>query len=470
MAAVTGPLGPATTSATAVQFVGATVNRHTLYLEVWETNINSTTNTSTINARLRENNGTTSSANNYSLETCTGSISIDGSAVSGAVTTKQYTNSVKGATITIATATKSINHTGKSSISVSAVFQFSDQAVAYKITTGTSVSGTYVLADTGYVSTPAPTAPTNLTASTNDSAGINLSWSGATGSITNYGIWYSGSSTGAPLTSSTPDFNTSSTSYTDTGPSQGGVRYYWVRSQGTGGNSAWYPAGGTGIYGLRAVPITTYTVNFTNTYGSLNSPTSSKTVNDGSTTTFPAVGSRSGYTFTGWNGNSSYYDQATTPAINSDTTFSADLGWTAITPGFTDETVTPQLVINQTIQSTANASVAASNTGTNPYSITYAGTGTFPSWLTINAATGALSGSTDVPGTYTFAVNALGANGAASVTSKVITITVVYPGKRINSTFGQSSFGTAKRWDGSQWVALTKMKRWTGSAWIDLTN
>lgn len=453
--------GPSTSSASPAIFSGTRTNQHLLTLEVWETSLNSTTNTSTVNVRLKENCGT----NNYSLETCTGSITIDGT--SYPVTTQQYSNATKNATITISTKTKSVNHTGKSSIAVSAVFQFSDQSVAYRIVTGTSVSGTYVLADTGYVSTPAPTAPTYLSASTDDPLGINLSWGGAGGSITNYGIFWSTDRTATPTS---PQFTTASTSYTDSSMTQGTQRWYWVRAQGPGGNSPWYTADGTGMYGYRPVPITYYTVTFTNTYGSLNSPSSSKQVAAGNATTFPQTGTRSGYSFTGWNGNAAYYSDGPTPAINSNTSFSADLGWTPLTPGFTDETVTPQLVINQTIQSTANASVAASNTGTNPYSITYAGTGTFPSWLTINAATGALSGSTDVPGTYTFAVNALGANGAPSVTSKVITITVVYPGKRINSTFGQSSFGTAKRWDGNQWVALTKMKRWTGSAWTDLTN
>lgn len=456
--------GPATSSASPAVFTGITVNLHTLTLEVWETALDSVNNTSTINARLKENCGN----NNYSAWTCTGSITIDGSTY--ALTTQQYSNATKGATITVGTKTKSVNHTGKTTIAVSAVFQFSDQTPSYKITTGTSVSGTYRLADTGYVSTPAPTAPTSLSASSNDSTGINLSWSGASGSITDYGIWYSSISNGAPATTDTPDFTTTNTTYTDTGAGQGGTRYYWVRAQGVGGNSAWYPSGGTGVSGTQPVPITYYTASFTNSYGSNGTP-SNQSIASGSSGTFPNPGTRAGYTFTGWNGNANYYAGAATPAIYSDTTFSADLGWTPITPGFTDETVTPQLSINQTIQSTSNASVAASNTGTNPYSLQYGGTGTYPSWLTINAATGALSGSTNVPGTYTFTVNALGLTAGQSVTSKVITITVVYPGKRINSTFGQSSFATAKRYDSNAgWVALTQMKRWNGSSWVDLTN
>jgi hypothetical protein len=100
----------------------------------------------------------------------------------------------------------------------------------------------------------APTAPTSLTA-TGTANGVDLSWSGATGTITNYGIWYSGSATGNPSTSSTPDFTSTTTTYSDTAITQGSTRYYWVRAQGPGGNSAWYPAG-NGVSGTRVANAT----------------------------------------------------------------------------------------------------------------------------------------------------------------------------------------------------------------------
>ena len=100
---------------------------------------------------------------------------------------------------------------------------------------------------------PAPTAPTSLSASTTRTDGISLSWSGASGSITNYGIWWNSTATGAPSSGSTPDFTTTSTSFLDTNPPQGLARYYWVRAQGEGGNSAWFPSG-NGVFGLRAEP------------------------------------------------------------------------------------------------------------------------------------------------------------------------------------------------------------------------
>jgi len=116
---------------------------------------------------------------------------------------------------------------------------------------------------------PAPTAPTSLTATGNE-LGVTLNWSGATGSITNYGIWYSGTPTGAPSDASTPDFTSSSTTYTDTGMAIGGTRWYWVRAQGPGGNSSWYPATGTGIGGTRG-SATPATPTYLNTYPNLTS-------------------------------------------------------------------------------------------------------------------------------------------------------------------------------------------------------
>jgi beta-lactam-binding protein with PASTA domain len=99
----------------------------------------------------------------------------------------------------------------------------------------------------------APTAPTSLSASTTRTDGINLSWSGASGTITNYGIWWNNTASGAPSSSSTPDFTTTSTTFLDTTVSAGSERFYWVRAQGSGGNSAWFPSG-DGRRGFRVAP------------------------------------------------------------------------------------------------------------------------------------------------------------------------------------------------------------------------
>jgi len=142
----------------------------------------------------------------------------------------------------------------------------------------------------------APSAPTYLYASTDSSDGINLFWGGASGSITNYGIWWNSSPGGAPSSGSTPDFTTSSTSYTDTIVSQGVERWYWVRAQGPGGNSAWYPAG-NGVYGFRTLPQSRY--YFDGQSADYLSYSDSGLNNNGSTIYLPSV-SRTGYTFGGW--------------------------------------------------------------------------------------------------------------------------------------------------------------------------
>jgi uncharacterized repeat protein (TIGR02543 family) len=213
---------------------------------------------------------------------------------------------------------------------------------------------------------------------------------------------------------------------------------------------------------------TTYTaywtaLQWTVTYNA-NSGTvdpASASVDRGSAVTLPTP-SRSGYSFNGWftasSGGTSVGGGSASYTPTKDITIYAQ--WTVLAPGFTDESVTGTLYINQDISSTGNASVSATNTTS--YSLQYSGTGLNPtSWLSINATTGALSGSTSIPGVYTFKVVATGTSVANSNT---ITITVVYPGKRINSSLGQAQFATAKRYDlaTSSWVPLALMKRFVG--------
>lgn len=158
---------------------------------------------------------------------------------------------------------------------------------------GSATANVSIAAD---VYTPPPSAPTSLSASTNSSSGVNLSWSGASGSITNYGIWWNFTDTGTPSSGSSPDFTTSSTSYTDTAIAQGAARYYWVRAQGPGGNSAWYPAV-YGVYGYRTYPQSRY--YFVSSGADYLSYSDSGLYNDGSTIYLPYT-TRTGYTFGGW--------------------------------------------------------------------------------------------------------------------------------------------------------------------------
>lgn len=146
------------------------------------------------------------------------------------------------------------------------------------------------------VYTPPPTAPTSLSASSNRSDGVSLSWSGATGSITNYGIWYNVYAGGSPTSGSNPDFTSSSTSYFDSGILQDTTRWYWVRAQGPGGNSAWYPAG-DGVSGYRTLPQSRY--YFDGQGADYLSYSDSGLYNDGSTIYLPYA-TKAGYTFGGW--------------------------------------------------------------------------------------------------------------------------------------------------------------------------
>lgn len=119
-------------------------------------------------------------------------------------------------------------------------------------------TGTYTVTTT----TPTyPSPPTSFSATTNRTDGTLLSWSGASGTITSYGIWWGSQ----PSSSSSPDFTVSTSatsgSFLDDVISEGSGRYYWIRSQNNVGPSDWFPASSAGVYGFR-VGSTTYTTTF----------------------------------------------------------------------------------------------------------------------------------------------------------------------------------------------------------------
>lgn len=330
----------------------------------------------------------------------------------------------------------------------------------------------------------------------------------------------------------------SKTIYHDTSDGTGYFYLYAYVDADT--NAGYVPANiyyGPEYFALTTLPVTpptpSYTVTYSNQYGS--NGTTSQSVLEGSSGTFPDPGSRSNYTFAGW--DYSYSAGTSTPSIYSNTTYTAqwtplqwtvsysgnggsvgtssdsvsrgsglyltsasrsgysfngwytsssggsyvggngsyyvpssDIAlyaqWTLLAPGFTDESVANTLVINQNINSTGNSSVSATNTAS--YSIQYVSGLNATAWLSINNS-GQLSGSTSTAGSYTFRIGATSSTGTTTYSNN-ITITVVYPGKRINSSLGQSQFTTAQRYTGTQWTPLTIMRRWNGSSWIDLTN
>ena len=149
----------------------------------------------------------------------------------------------------------------------------------------------------GPIATPpsVPTTPTSLSATTNRTDGVNLTFSGSTGQ-TSYEIFWNLSASGTPSSSASADFSNVSSPYLDTGISAGTSRYYWVRARNSSGTSEWFPAT-NGILGTRLSTPTTYTVTW-NANGGTVSPTSSN-VTAGSSVTAPTP-TRSGYTFNGW--------------------------------------------------------------------------------------------------------------------------------------------------------------------------
>lgn len=206
-----------------------------------------------------------------------------------------------------------------------------------------------------------------------------------------------------------------------------------------------------------------YTISFQENGGT---NVSDITANVNSTVQLPTNTTRAGYTFSGWFSNSSLtVGPYTTWTVTANQTLYAK--WTAIAPGFTDETVSSSLILNQDISDTADNSVSATNATS--YAIAYAGSNLNPtSWLTIDNS-GNLSGSTNQVGVYSFVINATGTGGTTP--SNIKTITVYYPGKRINNSLGETAFTNAKRRDQfGNWVNITSMKRYDGTNWVDITN
>lgn len=127
-----------------------------------------------------------------------------------------------------------------------------------------------------------PQPPTSFTATTTLTDKVRLTWSGASGDISSFGIYWSTGELGpgdqdGDLNDETvtPDFtatvdNTKVFStygyYDDTGISAGTSRYYWIRSQGSSGDGLWTPVSG-GVKGTRvdAKPVNSVAPTITGT-------------------------------------------------------------------------------------------------------------------------------------------------------------------------------------------------------------
>ena len=95
--------------------------------------------------------------------------------------------------------------------------------------------------------------PTNLSATTTRTDGINITWGAVTGAAY-YGVWYRGS---APLYDSPPDFpNITATSYLDTSIGAGVTRSYDVQAYRTGNPAGTKSEYGGPVTGTRAAAST----------------------------------------------------------------------------------------------------------------------------------------------------------------------------------------------------------------------
>lgn len=117
-----------------------------------------------------------------------------------------------------------------------------------------NVSGTsnWTNVVTATTSADLPTTPTSLSATTNRSDGINLTFSGSSGA-TGYDLWWNYTQTSTPSSGATADFPNKPSPFLDSTIVQGDGRYYWVRGVNAAGTSAWYPAT-NGVYGYRTLP------------------------------------------------------------------------------------------------------------------------------------------------------------------------------------------------------------------------
>lgn len=114
-----------------------------------------------------------------------------------------------------------------------------------------------------------------------------------------------------------------------------GNRYLNVTAAADGVGTASYIPNNTSVGTVISVtPVSapvSYTVSYSNPYGSAGN--SSESVLSGNSGTFPNPGSRTNYTFNGWENNSSYYPGASTPQITGPTTYTAtSASWTYVPP------------------------------------------------------------------------------------------------------------------------------------------
>ena len=146
----------------------------------------------------------------------------------------------------------------------------------------------------------AVTPPTFLTATTNRSDGVNLTFGGSADAVS-YDIFWNPNQTATPSEVTSPDFSDKSSPFLDTTIGIGVTRYYWVRAKNSSGQtSSWYPVG-NGVTGTRTAA---YNVSWNGNGGSTGNEGIPWSFTAGGSVTVPSV-TRIGYTFLRWTDTSS---------------------------------------------------------------------------------------------------------------------------------------------------------------------
>jgi hypothetical protein len=330
---------------------------------------------------------------------------------------------------------------------------------------------------------PAPGAPTSVSASDDRNDGIDISWSGASGTITSYGIWYGPE----PSDSSTPDFTISSTqtfgSYLDT-DAPVGSRQYWVRSQGSA-NSPWVPSGGVTGTRLPPAPVFSDTTITSNWFVGQNYNTATdRTVAASDTTSYSIVASSPSInTFPSWLSINSSGQLSGTPTASGTYTFRISADGDGGTTASGNISITVQVALSwtdETLESPLRLNVQYSDAVLATNSPTYSIDGVaesptnlylFLPGIYLHKTNGSVSGTPTQQGTFTKVIRATNAGGAIT---KSFTLSVNPIGKRFIDISNSSPLTTLKRYDPAvtpdPWVFVNTAKRFNGTSWENIDN
>lgn len=320
-----------------------------------------------------------------------------------------------------------------------------------------------------------PAAPTNISASTNRSDGINISWTAVTGA-TSYGIWYGPT----PTSASTPDFTVTppSTSYLDTGAPVGD-RKYWVRSQSAAGNSAYAPSAGvtgTRIVGLPVFSDTTVTGNWV--VGKNYNTASDRTVAASDTSQYTILTSDPSInSFPHWISINNSGQLSGTPTTSGTFTFRAQASGDGGTTASSNITIVVHGALSWIDETLANGikGVPYSDRVEAQNATAYAISPAFNlsvTGLSFNQLSGLIAGTPKEIASYTFTITA--SNPGDSL-SKQFTISFKSGGRRMQDGVAVT-IENKKRWDTSlnpaQWVDIATARRFNSGTnqWEEISN